>query len=107
LLSASTGPEISLFTMTTAAHEEPLPPRPPLLALLQDLPDLFEKEVLGRLDPTALALLARAGGAARAAVKRSGRPRVGGGPEVGSGRHCSLRHPKRFEPAFLELNGVP
>jgi hypothetical protein len=72
--------------MTTAAHEEP--PRPPLLALLQDLPDLFEKEVLGRLDPLSLALLARAGAAARAAVKRAGLPRVGGGPEVQSCRHA-------------------
>ena len=47
------------------------PPRQPLLALLEDLPDFFTKEVLGRLDPTDRAVLAQVGWPWLAAVVRA------------------------------------
>ena len=68
-----------------------VPARPPFLALLEDFPDLFQKEVLERLDRVDRALLGRAGSAVRTAVKRSGLPRVGGsaeGPRVGIAAFC-------------------
>ena len=68
-----------------AGASAPEPARPPLLALVEDFPDLFQKEVLERLDPLDRALLARTGSGVRTAVKRSGMPRVGGtadGPRV-------------------------
>ena len=52
--------------------------QPPFLALLEDFPDLFLKEVLERLHPVDLALLGRTGSAVRTAVKGSDLPRVGG-----------------------------
>jgi hypothetical protein len=58
------------------------PERPPFLALLEDFPDLFQKEVLERLGRVDRALLGRTGSAARTAVKRSGLPRVGGSAEA-------------------------
>jgi len=67
------------------------PARPPLLALVEDFPDLFKKEVLERLDPVDRALLGRTGSAVRTAVKLSGLPRVGGsaeGPQVGIAPFC-------------------
>jgi len=60
------------------------PERPPFFALLEDFPDLFQKEV-------DLALLGRTGSLVRTAVKRSGLPRVGGsaeGPRVGIAPFC-------------------
>jgi len=59
----------------------PEPARPPFLAQLEDFPDLFQKEVLERLDPLDLALLGRTGSAIRAAVVGSVMPRVGGSAE--------------------------
>ena len=59
----------------------PEPARPPFLALLEDFPDLFQKEVLERLDPLDLALLGRTGSPVRSAVVSSYLPRVGGGAE--------------------------
>ena len=67
------------------------PARPPMLALVEDFPDLFQKEVLERLDPVDRGLLGRTGSAVRAAVKRSGLPRVGGSaeePRVGIAAFC-------------------
>jgi hypothetical protein len=49
----------------------PPPPPPPLLALLEQVPDLFSKEVLARLTPTDRALLGRASRACRAIVVES------------------------------------
>jgi len=69
----------------------PEPARPPLFALLEDFPDLFQKEVLERLDPLDLTLLGRTGSAVRTAVKQSGLPRVGCSPEeprVGIAAFC-------------------
>ena len=71
--------------MTTAAAAEPLPaedPPPsslssPLLEFLGEHPVLFKELVLARLDPTDLALFAKAGPEARAAVVASGLPRAG------------------------------
>ena len=74
-----------------AAASAPEPARPPMLALVEEFPDLFQKEVLERLDGVDLALLGRTGSAARTAVKRSGLPRVGGGvegPRVGIALFC-------------------
>ena len=67
------------------------PARQPLLALLEDFPDLFQKEVLERLDPVDRGLLGRTGSAVRTAVKRSGLPRFGGSaeePRVGIAPFC-------------------
>jgi hypothetical protein len=67
------------------------PARPPLVALVEDFPDLFQKEVLERLDPLDLALLGRTGNAVRAAVVSSGRSHVGGSaeaPRVGIASFC-------------------
>ena len=64
-----------------AGASAPAPARPPFLALLEDFPDLFQKEVLEGLDPVDRGLLARTGSAVRTAVKRSGLPRVGGSAE--------------------------
>ena len=64
------------------------PPRPPFLALLEDFPDLFQKEVLERLDR---GVLGRTGSAVRTAVKLSGLARVGGsasGPRVSISSFC-------------------
>jgi len=74
-----------------AAASAPEPARPPMLALVEDFPALFQKEVLERLDPVDLALLGRTGSVVRTAVKRSGLPRVGGGvegPRVGIAPFC-------------------
>jgi len=55
--------------MTTAAQGEPAPPSPLLGPVLRTLPaHLFLHEVLGRLGPTDLASLARAGRGCAAAV---------------------------------------
>jgi hypothetical protein len=67
------------------------PARPPFLALLEDFPDLFQKEVLERLNGVDLALLGRTGSAVRTAVNLSGLSRVGGsaeGPRVGIAAFC-------------------
>ena len=47
-----------------------------MLALLEGLPDLFEEEVLKRLDPTDLALLARVARSFKTAVVASGLPQA-------------------------------
>ena len=81
-------------TETVAAEGGACPserPRPPFLALLEDFPDLFKKEVLERLDPVDRAMLGRTGSVVRTAVKRSGMPRVGGSaeePRVGIAFFC-------------------
>ena len=65
--------------------------RPPLLALAEDFPDLFRKEVLERLDPVDRGMLGRTGSVVRTAVKVSDLPRVGGSaeaPRVGIGAFC-------------------
>jgi hypothetical protein len=49
----------------------PPPPPSPLLALLEQVPDLFTEEVLARLTPTDRALLGRASRACRAVVVES------------------------------------
>ena len=67
------------------------PARPPFLALLEDFPDLFQKEVLERLDRVDLALLGRTGSTVRTAVKSSALVRVGrsaGGTRVGVAAFC-------------------
>ena len=74
-----------------AGASAPEPARPPLLALVEDFPDLFQKEVLERLDRVDRALLGRTGSAVRTAVKRSGLPRVSGSaeePRVGIAPFC-------------------
>jgi len=65
----------------SAGASAPEPARPPILALVEDFPDLFKKEVLERLDPLDLALLGCTGSAVRTAVKLSGLPRLGGSTE--------------------------
>jgi len=50
--------------------------RCPLLDLCQALPDLFDKEVLERLDPTDRTMLAQVGRPRLAAVLASGLPRL-------------------------------
>ena len=57
-------------------------PSPLLGRLLEELRDVFAVEVLLRLDPTDLAMLARVGPASRAAVVASGLPRAGANGEV-------------------------
>ena len=65
-----------------AGASAPQPARPRLLALVEDFPDLFQKEVLERLlDPVDRAMLGRTGSGVRTAVKRSGMPRFGGSAE--------------------------
>ena len=60
------------------AEDEDAPTSPLLGALLEDLREVFEKEVLKeRLDPTDLAVLAQVGRACLAAVVSSGLPRAG------------------------------
>ena len=59
----------------------PAPALPPMLALVEDFPDLFKRQVLQRVDPLHLALLGRTGSAVRTVVKLSGLPRVGGSAE--------------------------
>jgi len=54
----------------------------PLLELCQALPDLFEQEVLKRLDPISLTMLAQVGRPWLAAVLSSGLPRVPRGVRV-------------------------
>jgi len=74
-----------------ACASAPEPSRPPFLALLEDFPDLLQKEVLERLDPLDLTMLGHTRSAVRTAVKRSGLPRVGGSPgqpRVGPARVC-------------------
>jgi len=84
LLAASQGeapPPDAPPRLMTATQGRGGPARPPLLALVEDCPDLFQKEVLERLDRVDRALLGRTGSAVRAAVKRSGLPRVGSSDE--------------------------
>ena len=103
LLAASTGcaPPSPPQPMPEAAEggagasEGSAPPRPPpppqFIALLEDFPDLFQKEVLERLDPLDRGVLGRTGSAVRTAVKRSDLPRVGGsasGPRVSISPFC-------------------
>ena len=57
-------------------------PSPLLGRLVEDLPEVFEKEVLPRLDPTGRALLARVGRGVSAAVVSSGLPRAGSSEEA-------------------------
>ena len=45
-------PHLAPHPRPRPAPAYPPPPQPPLLALLEDLPDFFVKEVLGRLGPT-------------------------------------------------------
>jgi len=74
-----------------AGASAPEPARPPFLALLEDFPDLFQKEVLERLNRVDRGLLGRTGSAIRTAVKLSGPPRIGGsaeGPRVGIAAFC-------------------
>jgi hypothetical protein len=54
----------------------------PLLHLSQALPDFFKKEVLERLDPAALTMLAQVGRPWLAAVLASGLPRLPKWPRV-------------------------
>ena len=54
----------------------------PLGRLLERPPEVFAAEVLPRLDPTELTLLARVGHACRAAVAASGLPRAGASLQV-------------------------
>jgi len=54
-------------------------PSPLLRRFLEELPEVFEVEVLPRLDPTYRALFSRAGGSCRAAVVASSLPRAGKG----------------------------
>jgi len=61
-----------------AGASAPEPARPPFLAVVEDFPDLFQKEVLERLDRVDRALLSRTGSTVRTAVVSSGLPRVGG-----------------------------
>jgi len=68
------------------------PPRPPFIALLEDFPDLFQKEVLERLDPVDRGLLGRTGSAVRTVVKRWGLPRVGGSAEEPRVGIVAFRH---------------
>ena len=70
ILTARTSPPATVPNPTPAPAEPPLP-QPPLLALLEDLPDFFVKEVLGRLDPTDRAVLAQVGWPWLAAVVRA------------------------------------
>jgi len=58
------------------------PARPPMLALVEDFPDLFKKEVLERLEPTDRTMLAQAGRPWLAAVLASGLPRLPKGVRV-------------------------
>jgi len=58
------------------SDEPPPSPDPPLLALCEDLPELFAEEVLKRLNPTDIALLARVARGFKAAVVASGLPLV-------------------------------
>jgi len=89
-----------------AGASAPEPARPPFLALLEDFPDLFQKEVLERLDRVDRTLLGRTGSKARAAVKLSGLPRVGGSaeePRVGIAAFC--QSPSTF--VWAVVNGCP
>jgi hypothetical protein len=73
-----------------AGVSAPEPARPPFLAV-EDFPDLFQKEVLERLDRVDRALLSRTGSAVRTAVRRSGLSRIGSSaeePRVGIARFC-------------------
>ena len=75
-----------------AGSNAPEPARPPLLALVDYFPDLFQKEVLERLGPIDRAMFGRSGSTVRTAVKRSGLPRVGGSaeePRVGITPFCN------------------
>ena len=94
LLAASQGqapPPPPVAAEGGAGAIAPEPARPPFLALLEDFPDLLQKEVLERLDRVDLALLGRTGSATRTAVKLSGLSRVGGRaeePRVGIAPFC-------------------
>jgi hypothetical protein len=96
LLAASQGlapppGSVQMPAATDAAASAPQPARPPFLALLEDFPDLFKKEVLERLDPVDRALLGRTGTSIRTAVTLSRLPRVGGTakePRVGIAPFC-------------------
>jgi len=57
-------------------------PSPLLGRLVEDLPEVFEKEVLPRLDPTGRALLARVGRGVGGAVESSGLPLAGSSEEA-------------------------
>jgi hypothetical protein len=84
-------PPLPVAAEVGAGASAPEPARPPFIALIEDFPDLFQKEVLERLDLVDRGLLGRTGSAVRSAVKRSNLPRVGGSAEerrVGIVRFC-------------------
>jgi len=88
LLAASQGRESPPVPLPPAAASQggagagaPESARPPLLALIEDFPDLLQRKVLERLDRIDLALLGRTGSAVRTAVVSSGLSRYGGSAE--------------------------
>jgi hypothetical protein len=58
-------------------NDTPPPLPPPLQTFIEELPLVFESEVLPRLNPTDLAMLMRAGRGCRRVVLASGLPRAG------------------------------
>jgi len=66
------------------------------MVLSKELADVFERQVLPRLEPTDRAMLGQVGSAWRALVASC---------IVGPGACCSLRHPTHLQPASLELPG--
>ena len=74
-------PPLPVAAEVGAGASAPEPARPPFISLLEDFPDLFQKEVLERLDLVDRGLLGRTESAVRTAVKRSDLPRVGGSAE--------------------------
>jgi len=82
-----------------------LDPEPPLLDLVERHPDLFGAEVLNRLDPADLTVLAQVGRPWLAAVVASGLPRAGkrveGRTTVAGLPYCPSRYLTQFEPSLL------
>jgi hypothetical protein len=77
----------------------------PLLDLHQRHPDLFAEEVLQRLDPTALTMLAQVGRPWLAAVLASGLPRLPKGVRVKLRLREFCTSPERL--AWAKANGCP
>jgi hypothetical protein len=69
----------------------PSPPAPPLLALLESMPDLVLADILARLDPADFAVLAQVG--CRGIILMVYR--------------CSPRHPPLLDVVFRCSRGVP
>ena len=80
-------------------------PSPLLGRLVEDLPEVFEKEVLPRLDPTGRALLARVGRGVSTAVVSSGLPLASSSEEVPFKVKDFVGSVERL--AFAEANGCP